>query len=73
MTVIRSFISATDAKICEVCKKAPPEITIENHPSRKGHVSLCRNCAADDLKGNPKLMASALVALVVRSGKGLQI
>lgn len=68
MTNIRQYCSGLGQEVCGKCKKAVPEITIEDYPTRGAHVSLCANCAAVDLQKDSYLLAFAVVKLVVRTG-----
>lgn len=72
MTYIRQFIKGVDgAQRCEHCPDSPV-ITIEDHPTLKRHVSLCRSCTAKDLEENPRLLAMVVAVLVERSGQGVK-
>jgi hypothetical protein len=69
MTVIRQYMSGADPSgPCGSCNRAAPEITIEDHPQRKGIACLCRTCAANDFRSDLVLASHALVALIIKNG-----
>ena len=67
MTLIREFHSGIDSPpVCDVCSKEGNRIVIEDYPDAGEHTSLCQDCAAAALSEHPKLMASAVVSLILR-------
>lgn len=74
MATIRAHHSGIDVPlICVECKKERAEIVIEGFPTAGRHVSLCRNCTAVALSEHPKMLASAVVALILTSQSAVEV
>jgi hypothetical protein len=72
MTLIREFLSGIDSpSVCQACTKELARLVIDGFPSVNEHISLCQICAADALSEHPKLLASAVVTLILREGKAV--
>jgi hypothetical protein len=71
MTLIREFRSGIDSpSVCDGCSKESSQVVIEDYPDVGEHTSLCQNCTAVALSEHPKLMASAVVTLILRGKPG---
>ena len=74
MTLIRESISGIDApSVCEACSREIARLVIEDFPEANEHISLCEKCAADALSDHPKLLASAVVTLILRGQKSIKL
>jgi len=64
---IREFHRGIDSpSTCGNCNKEVARIVIENFPVMSKHASLCQECAATALSEHPKLLASAVLTLILR-------
>jgi hypothetical protein len=71
MAYIRVFSAGMDSPpFCEDCGNEGARIVIEDFPALGEHTSLCQTCAADALSKDPKVLASAVVTLVLRGKPG---
>jgi len=70
VTTVRRYSSATDSPSnCEGCLRHRPEIVIDGYEKfRDGRMCLCQQCAAQALEDHPDLLATAVVALIFKSG-----
>jgi hypothetical protein len=70
MSQVRAHRSRTDVPlVCGECSKERAEIVIEQFPTSAEHVCLCHRCAAVALAEHPKLLASAVVSLILKDRK----
>ena len=74
MTLIRESISGMDAaSVCEACAGETARLVLEDFPEANEHISLCEKCAADALSEHPKLLASAVVTLILMGQKSIKL
>jgi hypothetical protein len=74
VTVIREHHSGVDVPfVCVECEKERAEIVLEDFPTTGEHVSLCRHCAAVALSEHPRLLASAVVSLILTTHKAVKV
>ena len=67
MSIIRRHFSGIDGSFtCDECSE-PAEIVIEEFPTRRERKSLCRDCATIALQEHPRLLASAVITLILRT------
>ena len=67
MTHIREFLPGVDGTLtqCDNCSERA-QIVIENFPSGNESKYLCESCAATALYEHPRLMAIAVVSLILK-------
>jgi hypothetical protein len=74
MMVIREFHSGTDRpSTCEECLDASAEIVLEQFSMDGEQVVVCRRCAMVALSEHPKLLVSAVVALITTSHIAVEV
>lgn len=71
MALVRAYRSTDVPLVCGECGKERAEIVIDQFPTIAEHVCLCHRCAADALAEHPRLLASAVVTLILKSQKSL--
>jgi hypothetical protein len=65
MATIRRHFPGIDRPRCEECADGA-EIVIEEYPNPHHHKSLCRDCATVALQEHPGLLASVVIALILK-------
>jgi hypothetical protein len=65
MPTIRRYIPEIDKPHCEECSDAA-EIVIDHYPTRQQCRTLCRDCATAALQAHPNLLASLVIALILK-------
>jgi hypothetical protein len=72
MALVRTHRPGRDAPlVCGECCKEKAEIVIDQFPTTAEHVCLCHRCASDTLAKHPRLLASAVVTLILKSQRTL--